>query len=639
MGKKQKTQIAPQGNHPSSSLLGKLVMNRSASLLIVSFVAVLIRIIYLIEISSSPFFSNLFSDSAIFDGWAKTIVRTGDWLGDEAFFMAPLYPYFLALMYTVFGHSLVMVRVVQSFIGVISVLFLYLVGERIFNRSVAFVAALVMGVYPVLVYFDNMILVETLQVFLTLLLLYMLLKAIEKPKALWRWAFAGMIGGLSALARPNTLLIDVFAVAWIVIELYRQNKVRSNLPQRSYRDILGAVGFFLGGMAVVIAPVTIRNAVVSHDFVLISSNGGLNFFIGNNPEAPGVYYNSAGFDLDSDPSGRYFAEQEVGHQMRPSEVSSFWMKKGLDFIRKDFGGFLTLLLRKLTLFFSAQEIPQVGISYEFFRSHYAPILRLPLPTFFIVSIFGAIGIYLSSPWRSGGIRLLLLFLVGFVLSIVVIFVADRFRLPVVPILILFGSYALLEMIQRLKRREHGFMLPGIVVASAVVVFEVLAPPRLPEDFASEFQYLGTLYYDAGQFDKAVAAYTRSLSYHDNYFARNNLGNALARIGNIDGAVAQYVQAMRLNPRHPLANFNLGNLFVSIGQIDRAKRSYERSVEIDPRFAPAYRNLAILAYQREDYSESLKLFTRYLSLEKDPEARKTVEQDIARLKEILSKVKR
>jgi len=36
---------------------------------------------------------------------------------------------------------------------------------------------------------------------------------------------------------------------------------------------------------------------------------------------------------------------------------------------------------------------------------------------------------------------------------------------------------------------------------------------------------------------------------------------------------------------------------------------------------------------------LGFFTRYLSLEKDPEARRTVEQDIARLKEILSRVKR
>jgi len=151
MGKKHRTQIAPHGNLPSSSFLVKLVMNRSASLIIVCAVAVLIRVIYLIEISSSPFFSNLFSDSAIFDGWAKTMVRTGDWLGDEAFFMAPLYPYLLALMYAVFGHSLMMVRVVQSFTGVISALFLYLIGERIFNRSVAFVAALVMGVYPVLV--------------------------------------------------------------------------------------------------------------------------------------------------------------------------------------------------------------------------------------------------------------------------------------------------------------------------------------------------------------------------------------------------------------------------------------------------------------------------------------------------------
>ena len=602
-----------------------ILENRKAGMLIAAAVAVVLRFIYLVEISSAPFFKNLFSDSSIFDKWAMTMVNSGDWFSGEPFFMAPLYPYFLGVLYRVFGHSIPLVHVIQSLIGIGSVLLVYLIGERLFKRPAAFIAALLTAAYPVLIYFENLVLVETLQVFLSLLMVYLLLRAVGRPSAKYFWLAAGVVAGLSALARPNVLLVALCVLLWILIELHRSPKA-----ERYHAALL-----FTFGAALVIAPVTLRNAIAGRDFVLISSNGGLNFFIGNNPDAPGVYYNSSGFDLDSDPSGRNFAERETGRLLKPSGVSSYWMGKGLEFVRSDPGGFLALLLRKASLFFSMNEIPQVGTSYQFYRANYAPLLKLPLPDFLIVSLLGFLGIYFAVGRHSNGLRLLLWIGGGFILSIIVIFVSDRFRLPVVPFLALLGAFAVTEIVERVRRRDFPFAMPAVIILAGGILLEVFIPPQQKDDFALEYQYLGNLYYDAGQFREAAAAYRRSLDYHDNYFTRNNFGNTLAQLGDVKTAVAEYVQAMKLNPRHPLANFNLGNLFIQVGEYDRARRSFERSINIDPRFAPAYRNLAILESEHGEVEAALRHFTTLLSLVSDPEVRKSVEADITRLKSLPS----
>ena len=59
--------------------------------------AFLLRLIYLLEIESSlPFFYALRLDEFYHDTWARQIA-SGDWLGTEPFFRAPLYAYLLAL--------------------------------------------------------------------------------------------------------------------------------------------------------------------------------------------------------------------------------------------------------------------------------------------------------------------------------------------------------------------------------------------------------------------------------------------------------------------------------------------------------------------------------------------------------------
>src|SRR4030095_14448263 len=67
--------------------------------------AIIIRLQYLIQIRPLPLFTNLIADSYAYDQWAVAIAG-GDWIGKGVFYQAPLYPYFLGVLYKLFGHDL-----------------------------------------------------------------------------------------------------------------------------------------------------------------------------------------------------------------------------------------------------------------------------------------------------------------------------------------------------------------------------------------------------------------------------------------------------------------------------------------------------------------------------------------------------
>ena len=74
---------------------------------------VLLRLIYLWEMENkNPFFYDIFMDAAAYDNLARSI-SSGSWLGREVFYQSPMYPYFLATLYSIFGHNLFLPRLIQ----------------------------------------------------------------------------------------------------------------------------------------------------------------------------------------------------------------------------------------------------------------------------------------------------------------------------------------------------------------------------------------------------------------------------------------------------------------------------------------------------------------------------------------------
>src|SRR5438128_4658577 len=90
--------------------------------------AFLIRLIYLVEIDSIPLFYNLAGDGRAYDEWAQRIAA-GDWIGQDVFYQAPLYPYFLGVLQVVLGHHLWLIRLTQIALGALSCALIFRIGR------------------------------------------------------------------------------------------------------------------------------------------------------------------------------------------------------------------------------------------------------------------------------------------------------------------------------------------------------------------------------------------------------------------------------------------------------------------------------------------------------------------------------
>src|SRR6185295_3704761 len=171
---------------------------------------------------------------------------------------------------------------------------------------------------------------DALMVPLALLAAAAAIAALDRPGPA-RWLAVGIASGLGALARPNLLLIGALCVAWAAV----------SQRDRSLVIRAGWLAAFALGALVCIAPVTWRNYAVSGDFVPITYSGGLNLFIGNNPDAngtfrvPRLFARSAADDpWEQRAAFERAAEQSVGRELRPSEESSFWSARALQFARQ-----------------------------------------------------------------------------------------------------------------------------------------------------------------------------------------------------------------------------------------------------------------------------------------------------------------
>lgn len=178
----------------------------------------------------------------------------------------PGYPFFLAAVYKVFGlaHRVDAVRLVQAFTGTAAVALIAAIGWMLWAPVVGFVAAAIAAVYPPLVYVCESMYAEAL--FLPVMLASVAAALMFRGSPLrLRWAVAtGVLCGLAVLVRPNAAALAPALLLLIWGARGARLSVRS----------LAAPAVALVCMALVIAPWTVRNALVLHKFVPVTTELG-----------------------------------------------------------------------------------------------------------------------------------------------------------------------------------------------------------------------------------------------------------------------------------------------------------------------------------------------------------------------------
>jgi hypothetical protein len=161
-------------------------------------------------------------------------------------------------------------RLVLAVVGALSVLFSYLIGRRLAGPWAGLIGAAAVAVYPALLEYQGMLMSEPLAAaLLSGAVLAMLWADDADPPA--RWLLPGLLLGALALTRPEYLAISL-PIAVVVF---------ARGGHENWKTCLAQAALMLLGLALVVAPWTVRNAVALDRFVPISTGGGQVLFAGS----------------------------------------------------------------------------------------------------------------------------------------------------------------------------------------------------------------------------------------------------------------------------------------------------------------------------------------------------------------------
>lgn len=542
-----------------------------------------LRLGHWLEVRDEPFVAELVGDSAEYDAWAREIAA-GDWLGSEAFFQPPLYPYLLAVVYAL-GGDLDTVYLLQIALAVTAVWAVGRAARRIGGEGVRLGAMALAAVYGPFVFHDVQIVKESLAVLLVALLLGAVAR-LRSSSAIAGWAGAGALLGLLVLLRENAFLAGLFLapLAW------RRGEPRSRAPLRLAAGLLG--------LLLVLLPVAVRNAAVGGGFLLTTFQGGANLWIGNHPGAEGTYAPlEPGAEVPAleREAPRRLAERETGRAMTPGEVSRYWIARVLRWAVAEPAAFVALQLVKLRLFWSFYEWPD-SVDYYWLRSR-SGVLGAPLLQFGGLVVLALAGLWLErrriARWAAP-----MLWTVGWTASVVIFFVFSRYRLPVAPALALLAGVPVAALATAVAGRDRRRSVALALVLVAAWGLPALAGhgPRI--DLVEH--NLGRLAQERGVPAEAEAHYRRAAAANPDFFLpRLNLGALEARAGRLEVAAGWYSEAVDLEPESPSAWTGLGAARLAQGRLAEARVALERSLALDPRGVEALHDRALLALAEGD----------------------------------------
>ena len=564
-----------------------------------------IRALYMLGIDDSPLFAHPPVDGLTYVQQADRLAG-GNWLGagEPPFWQPPLYPYLLGVQRLLFGDQLFhALRYLQIVVGSLTCALIWLVARRtISNPLASAIAAIAGAVYGPLIFFDGEVLPATLATFLDLAGLLLLLQALQRPAAA-RFAAAGAVFGLAALAVATALPFIVAAAVFVWWDTRREHA-----DARRIRWLLA----YLLAAGLAILPVTVRNAVIGGEAALISTNAGVNFWVGNNADYDGAVGILPGWewkDLLERPRVEAGLQRHVDH-------SGFFFEQSWEYIRSHPLDYIALLARKTYLLWHGEETGRnQGIYYW---RNYSDVLAATLWKQVIAFPFGLvaplalIGLFLA--WRRDGVTLPMVFVGVYALSVIAFFITARYRIPLVPVLLVYAAYAGHRLV--LAVRQGRFRSTAATLALLVICNLGVTRTNMAGDPLIHFN-VATAHSRNGDFENAGASFERAVERDSTYWeAWFNLGTVVAMQQDVERSVAVLERVVRARPDKVIAWINLARSRRLLGDREGALVAYERGLDVDPRAFQYYSRYSELIEfyleegQAQEASRVLSVAARY-----------------------------
>ncbi len=514
-----------------------------------------------------------------------------------AFFVAPLYVYALALMLKLGGGSLDVVRIIQLLLGTAAVGLVALTARRWYGARAAWFAGALAALCGLFTFYEILILQAALDPFLSALDAYLLTRAVQDGRRA-SWTTAGAALGLHALNRPN-LLIVLAGVATLAAAAALRRRATTHEASGGSQPPLGHAAAFLAAGLIVIAPATARNWRITGELVPISSHGGLNFLIGNGPEADGTWVRV--LDLEPSIAGQWsdaeaLVSRELGRPATASDVSDFMYARAWSWIRENPPGEAALLARKTWYALSASFLT-LNHSFPFYAADVGGPLRLLVVGPALVVPLGLVGLFVARPRQRNGYWLWIAYIPLALSAVIVFFVAARYRLPYQIALCVTAGGGLAWAVESWAAGARRAVAAAGVTA-AVLFIVVRWPTGLDDGRAEEQVRMGLHEIQAGNLADGERWIERGLASHGFPGAVHvRTGQAFEAQNRLAEAVGHYRRAVAVDPEDPSPRFTLGRALHHLGRFDQAASELELAREGPQRDAAT--RLRVLTLTRLD----------------------------------------
>jgi tetratricopeptide (TPR) repeat protein len=579
--------------------------------------ALAVRMVYLTEESHSPFFVHRGTDVMSYHnralGWLE-----GTWPRAETFFWPPLYPLFLGVLYQAIGPGIWGLKIANAIIGAASCVLTWAIGRRVFRgRFVPIAAAVTCSLCGTFVFFDGELLSGTLDVFLQLSSILLLLRAARR-NLLVLWAVAGLCLGISAVNRGGTLLFLPVALLWMYLILKRgwrapRQQVENKAP--TPRGFWKPATALIIALCAVVFPVGWHNVrydrpqnlelsetpprplaeslgdFLTGGFAFISSNAGLNFYLGNHWALREVIHVN-----HPDCFANYWKakkEPERKGIKAPGEQSRYLFRTTLRHIVQNPVDWARVMGLKLFQLVSGSEIPR-NINLYAWRNYSVLLSALlwkhgvAVPMGIIIPL-GIVGAFLA--WRESDRHLLLLgCLVMQAVFVLAFFVTARYRLPMIPLLSLYGAYALRCLADRARRRQYARLcLPVGLCVGLFIVSNYKVGAMNTKHGAYEYDWLAVGLFRNGHPDEAMAYLAKALEIEPTYApAHLHLGTALLNENRLEESIAELSQAVDVfsanggdSPMLADAHAEFGKALAKAGRLEESVLHLNEAIRLSP----------------------------------------------------------
>lgn len=594
-------------------------------------------------------------DNAVYLDLARGIAN-GQFAGaGQVFFVSPFYLYFAAAALWSSGGSVFALQLAQVVLGAGAVWCVALTGRLWYGTGGAVLAGSLAAATGVFAFNEILILQSSVDVFLTALGLWLVARAWTTGDRRTLIA-AGVVLGLHMLNRPNVAL---WAMAVVLLTLWWPAWRPAGAGRGSGRLVLaaaGRAGLVAAGLALALAPVALRNLAVSGEVAVVSSHGGLNFYIGNHDGATGTYQEVPGISASIAGQARDMRQVAGAALDRPVtdvEASGYFYRQAWSWMAANPGRAAGLFFRKLLYTFNATDVA-LNDSYAYFARDVPTILRALVVGPWLLVPLGLAGLFLGRPRSDPALAAAwwrwTTFIAIYAVSVAAFFVAGRYRLPLLVALCVTSAGALLAIWGLLREARWRTLAAAAV---PVVVLGVVANLDLAlEDGRAGWQAEAiVLDISSGRDAEAEAALTRLEPAFPNpgllryrtaraYLARGDRGRALPHLeraadlspdrpevrldlgqlllaaGRPEDAASHLSAAIAADPDNAMARGLRGMAYGSLGRPEDALADFERAVALDPDDAAAHLNLGVAYAQTGRPAEARRAAEAALRLRPD-----------------------